>query len=184
MKTIKVMPWGAGQGAFVEMNQDEFDPAKHQLYTGPVLTPQEAAARVSDPATMDRAALLDAVVVFGRQEMDKLSDDQLRSLLKDAQERAEHEANVGSDARDDIVASLVEGAGKGEPEHDDDDGHGLKKAEIVADLEGMGVEFDPRATKPALLELRNQKRAELAEQDARDQQGDVGQQGGDQGAAG
>lgn len=37
---------------------------------------------------------------------------------------------------------------------------GLTKAEIIADLEGMQVEFDPRAKKDELLALRNEHRAQ------------------------
>lgn len=36
---------------------------------------------------------------------------------------------------------------------------GLTKVEIIADLEGMQVEFDPRAKKDELLALRNEHRA-------------------------
>lgn len=42
------------------------------------------------------------------------------------------------------------------------DGDGLTKAEIIADLEGMGVEFDPRDLKADLLALRDQARAARA----------------------
>lgn len=30
--TVKVKPWGKDQGAFVEINEADFDPAVHQLY--------------------------------------------------------------------------------------------------------------------------------------------------------
>lgn len=30
--TIRVMPWGQGQGDFVEINADDFDPAVHTIY--------------------------------------------------------------------------------------------------------------------------------------------------------
>lgn len=36
---------------------------------------------------------------------------------------------------------------------------GLTKAEIHADLEALGVEFDPRARKADLMALRNEARA-------------------------
>lgn len=39
-------------------------------------------------------------------------------------------------------------------------GHGLTKAEIIADLEAMAVPYDPRAVKADLLALRNAARAE------------------------
>ena len=31
-ETIKVKPWGEGQGEFVVINKDDFDPEKHQLF--------------------------------------------------------------------------------------------------------------------------------------------------------
>ena len=36
----------------------------------------------------------------------------------------------------------------------------MTQAEIIADLEGMQVEFDPRAKKDELLALRNEHRAQ------------------------
>lgn len=32
IETIKVKPWGEGQGDFVLINADDFDPEKHQLF--------------------------------------------------------------------------------------------------------------------------------------------------------
>lgn len=32
IKTIKVTPWGAGQGDFVEINESDFDEKKHQPF--------------------------------------------------------------------------------------------------------------------------------------------------------
>lgn len=31
-ETIKVMPWGEGQGDYVEINAEDFDPAKHKHF--------------------------------------------------------------------------------------------------------------------------------------------------------
>ncbi|WP_443697687.1 hypothetical protein [Pseudomonas sp.] len=31
MKTIQVKPWGEGQGDFVEINEQDFDPKVHEL---------------------------------------------------------------------------------------------------------------------------------------------------------
>ena len=49
--------------------------------------------------------------------------------------------------------------GDGKPGGDASAAEGLTKAEIIADLEGMGVEFDPRDKKADLLALRNEARA-------------------------
>lgn len=32
MKTIKVKPWGEGQGDFVLINEEDFDPERHELF--------------------------------------------------------------------------------------------------------------------------------------------------------
>lgn len=32
LETIKVKPWGEGQGDHVVINKDDFDPEKHQLF--------------------------------------------------------------------------------------------------------------------------------------------------------
>ncbi len=31
-ETVKVLPWGHGQGDYVEINKDDFDDKKHTLY--------------------------------------------------------------------------------------------------------------------------------------------------------
>lgn len=31
-ETLKVKPWGKGQGDFVEINREDYDPARHELY--------------------------------------------------------------------------------------------------------------------------------------------------------
>ena len=32
VETVKVKPWAQGQGEFVEINKEDFDPLKFQLY--------------------------------------------------------------------------------------------------------------------------------------------------------
>ena len=34
-KVVRVMPWAESQGAFVEINESDYDPAKHKLYVEP-----------------------------------------------------------------------------------------------------------------------------------------------------
>jgi hypothetical protein len=48
-KIIRVMPWGKGQGAFVEIYESDFDALKHKLYV------EEGQAPASPP--IDRAHL-------------------------------------------------------------------------------------------------------------------------------
>ena len=47
VKTVKVHPWGKGQGAFVEINEKDFDAQKHKLY-GSVAPPPPAPVAVVD----------------------------------------------------------------------------------------------------------------------------------------
>lgn len=35
LKTIKVKPWGEGQGDFVVINESDFDPDRHELFDAP-----------------------------------------------------------------------------------------------------------------------------------------------------
>ena len=56
--------------------------------------------------------------------------------------------------------AVTKAAGGGDADTDDADSDGLTKAEITADLEAAGVEFDPRAKKADLLALRNEHRAQ------------------------
>lgn len=44
-ETIKVKPWGEGQGEFVEINATDFDPAIHQLYETTAETPAPKPTR-------------------------------------------------------------------------------------------------------------------------------------------
>jgi hypothetical protein len=54
---VRVKPWGEGQGAFVRINESDFDPAKHELYVeplpelpaAPVLTPLPVLESMPDP---------------------------------------------------------------------------------------------------------------------------------------
>jgi hypothetical protein len=48
--TVKVKPWGKGQGEFVEINADDFDPDIHELAKGEA-APVEAPA--PDPLDHD-----------------------------------------------------------------------------------------------------------------------------------
>lgn len=43
---------------------------------------------------------------------------------------------------------------------DAEDGQGLTKAEIITDLEALGVDYSPAASKAVLLEIRAKARAE------------------------
>jgi hypothetical protein len=36
MNTIKVKPWGKGQGDYVIINADDFDPSKHEKFDAPL----------------------------------------------------------------------------------------------------------------------------------------------------
>ncbi|UPT53212.1 hypothetical protein [Synechococcus phage Ssp-JY42] len=85
---------------------------------------------------------------------------ELVKLVRDAEAHPDsHEANVRPEDVDAWKANgwSVEGVPDGVADHDD--GDGLTKPEIAADLEAMGVEFNPRASKADLLALRNEARA-------------------------
>jgi hypothetical protein len=76
------------------------------------------------------------------------------AMVRDAKAHPKsHDANV---CPDDVAAWKANGWSVAGEDADDD---GLTKVEIHADLEAMGVDFDPRAKKADLLSLRNTERA-------------------------
>lgn len=48
MKTMKVKPWGKGQGEHVVINEADFDPEKHQKVTESKPAAKKAAAKTAD----------------------------------------------------------------------------------------------------------------------------------------
>jgi hypothetical protein len=48
VKTVKVKPWGEGQGDFVEINEDDFDPKTHKKLSDAELAKLEKAADAPD----------------------------------------------------------------------------------------------------------------------------------------
>ena len=66
--------------------------------------------------------------------------------------------------REDATRDKWNGADPASFDHDGDGapGGGLTKTEIIADLEGMGIEFDARRSRAKLLEQRDQARAARA----------------------
>lgn len=47
VKTVKVQPWGKGQGTFVEINENDFNPQKYKLYTNGAVNPVAPPAPVA-----------------------------------------------------------------------------------------------------------------------------------------
>jgi len=59
IETIKVMPWGKGQGDFVVINASDFDSKTHKKYTEPPKAKPKAAddaGKTGDAAKADDAA--------------------------------------------------------------------------------------------------------------------------------
>ena len=85
---------------------------------------------------------------------------ELVKLVRDAEAHPDsHEANVRAEDVDAWKANGWTEATEAPVEAEEDDGEGLTKAEIIADLEAMQVDYDVRAKKADLLALRNEARA-------------------------
>lgn len=85
MKLIKVKPWGEGQGDFVHINEEDFNPDFHELL--------DEAEKVKAPGIDDIRAALTAK---GIQFEAKAKKPELQKLLDD------------SNKADDIKAKLVD----------------------------------------------------------------------------
>lgn len=55
MKTIKVKPWGEGQGDFVLVNEEDFNPEAHQLFDDAPAEKPKAARKAKQPEQADDA---------------------------------------------------------------------------------------------------------------------------------
>lgn len=58
MSTVKVEPWGEGQGDFVEINADDFNPDFHVEFGNKKLTTAEKKALAAEKKAADEAAEL------------------------------------------------------------------------------------------------------------------------------
>lgn len=45
IETIKVQPWGKVQGDYIEINADDFDPAKHKKWPAETAAPKPRAKK-------------------------------------------------------------------------------------------------------------------------------------------
>lgn len=83
MKTIKVNPWGKGQGDFVLINEEDFDPDFHELYGEKRLTAKEKKALEAAAKLLEetKAALKAKNVEFD----DSATQEELQALLDAAE---------------------------------------------------------------------------------------------------
>lgn len=71
--TIKIKPWSSDQGAFVLINETDFDPGRHELFEAPVAEPEPVSPDEPSDAEM-RAAIKAAT---GKAPGPRTSHDEL-----------------------------------------------------------------------------------------------------------
>jgi hypothetical protein len=54
MGTLRVKPWGDGQGDHVLIEESDFDPERHQLYEAPEQPPEQEEGDAADSRGRDR----------------------------------------------------------------------------------------------------------------------------------
>lgn len=97
-----------------------------------------------------------AKIELGTDSGDQLSDDQLRAAIEAATgEKVHHKTG-----REKLVARFNELNAAAAARQEETASNGLTRREIEADLEGEGIEFDPREGVEDLLALRDKARAE------------------------
>ena len=74
METIKVKPWGEGQGEFVLINKEDFDAEKHELFC--VTDAEEGAKKVTI------AELREALTAKGIEIPEGAKKAELQALLE------------------------------------------------------------------------------------------------------
>lgn len=73
VKTIKIQPWGKGQGDFVEINESDFDPQKHKKYNAkeiPPAPPAPVAVNVPAQAADEPRATAEAIEMAAEAGID------------------------------------------------------------------------------------------------------------------
>jgi hypothetical protein len=75
METIKVKPWGEGQGDFVVINEEDFDAAKHEKYEA------EEGAKESENAKLTVPQLKEALTAKGIEIPEGAKKQDLVALL-------------------------------------------------------------------------------------------------------
>lgn len=75
MKTLNVKPWGKDQGDFVVINEEDFDPSRHELLDG---------AAPGGDKSMTAAELKEALTAKGIEFKGNASKADLQALLDGA----------------------------------------------------------------------------------------------------
>jgi len=92
-KTVKIMPSHKSQGAFVEINESDFDAQKHKLYKGGEIAPPQPVAVDAVPApeafaTKEAAELaadagIDLASVIGTGKNGKVTAKDVEKAIED-----------------------------------------------------------------------------------------------------
>jgi hypothetical protein len=186
MRTINVKPWADGQGEFVIIDVASFNPKLHERLDGddtPLPGPFDDHSRdqLIDLAVVsfreDMAGLSDDDLRRGLEALDRRRQREAEGPFNGADpDLFDHDGDgkpggslgnaPGARGGEELdrpdgapVGEQVSGATTDGVILDPVAAKGLTKQEIIADLEGMGIEFDPRAAKADLLALRNEARA-------------------------
>lgn len=122
----------------------------NEIVTGPFET--EADAKKA-------AGIEGGKIDLGTDSADQFSDEQLRAAIEAATgEKVHHKTG-----REKLIARFNEINAENAARQDEKAANGLTRREIEADLEGEGIEFDPREGVEDLLALRDMAREEQGE---------------------
>lgn len=136
MKTINVKPWSEDQGAFVVINEADFDPKVHKLYD-----PEGDAAREREAEAQRQAEIAKAAEEAER--LKKLEAQRAADLA--AQQAAE--AAEAQRLRKEAEAKVTAGQG-GTP-----DVASMTNDQLRAELDARGIKYPAAANKAELQAL-------------------------------
>ena len=87
MVTIKINPWDPQQGEFVVIDAADFDPSKHERFPG------DDTPIPGKYDFMPRAQLIELALVGVKEELSKLTDDEIRAGLEGRDRREARHAD-------------------------------------------------------------------------------------------
>ena len=123
-QTVKVMPWGDGQGDYVIINAEDFDLSKHKLLDDFLKEQEQAEA--------EKAAAIAKAEALAKEQAEAEAKAQAQ-----AQAQAEQQQNTDDSGKDQGSAT----------------GKAPTKPEIIKMLQDAEIEHNPSATKAELMAL-------------------------------
>lgn len=147
-QTVKVMPWGDGQGDYVIINAEDFDPSKHKLLDDFLKEQEKEQAEKAEIERLNKEA--ERLAQEYREKAQQQAEAEKAAAIAKAEALAKEQAEAEAKAQ-----------AQAEQQQNTDDsgkessatGKAPTKPEIIKMLQDAEIEHNPSATKAELMAL-------------------------------